>query len=272
MHSAALLRQPQGWLAENGPRELELLFRAIVYSPAAPILIADDDRYYRDASARAGKLLGLPPDKVIGCRMDDFAAPSFRPKISQLWEAFLEKGEQNGTLQLMGVDGGPRDVEYTFRGNVLPVRHVLVLQDKTGTTAGDAHPAPAWVQDYALFLLDVAGHVVAWYAGAERIYGYPSQETIGIDTSLFYLNEDARRKVQEEMKRAAAQGHAGTEGWQVKKDGSRFWANVITMALRDQNDHLQGFARVVRDFSGRQARDEKLRRARSRIRQLPSES
>ena len=74
------------------------------------------------------------------------------------------------------------------------------------------------------------------------------------------------------MKRAAGEGHFGNEGWQVKKDGSRFWANVITMALKDENGDLQGFARVVRDFSDRHERDEKLRRSRARLRPLPAES
>jgi formate hydrogenlyase transcriptional activator len=76
--------QATRWLEDNGPKELELLFRAIVYHPAVPILIADNDRNYRDASAGAGKLLGLPRDKIIGCRLDDFAAPASKPKISQL--------------------------------------------------------------------------------------------------------------------------------------------------------------------------------------------
>ena len=152
--------QANRWLEENGPRELELLFRAIVYHPAAPILITDNDRKYRDASAGAGKLLGLPRNKIIGCRMDDFAAPSFKPQISQLWRTFLEHGEQEGTLQLVGPDGNVRDVEYTAKGNVLPVRHVLVLRDKTApaeTDQAETDGAPSWVQDYALFLLDVDG-------------------------------------------------------------------------------------------------------------------
>ena len=128
------------------------------------------------------------------------------------------------------------------------------------------------MQDYALFLLDADGLIAAWYAGAERIYGYKSDEVIGQHVSILYPDEDAHRQLQEKLKRAASEGHVGAEGWHVKKDGSRFWANVITMALKDQNGDLQGFARVVRDFSDRHERDEKLRRSRARSRPLPAES
>ena len=274
--------QAAGWLVENGPKELELLFRAIIFHPSAPILLADNDRHYRDASVGASKLLGLPREKIIGRSLDDFAEPSFKPVISKRWRAFLEEGEQEGTLQLVGPDGAPRDVEYSAKGNVLPVRHLLVLRGKTTNTPGggpvemDIDPSkssvPAWVQDYALFLLDVDGQVVAWYAGAERIYGYKSREVVGQHVSLFYPDEDALLKLGEKLKRAAGEGHVGTECWHVKKDGSRFWANVITMALKDEKGALQGFARVVRDFSDRHERDEKLRRGRARLRRLPAES
>jgi PAS domain S-box-containing protein len=107
----ASLPQSTGWLEENGPKELELLFRAIIYHPSAPILIADDDRKYRDASSGASKLLGLPREKIIGRSLDDFAEPSFKPVIPERWHEFLEQGEQQGTLQLVGPDGGPRQVE-----------------------------------------------------------------------------------------------------------------------------------------------------------------
>jgi formate hydrogenlyase transcriptional activator len=272
--------QPQAtdWLVENGPKELELLFRTIVFNPSVPMLIAENDRHYREASVGASKLLGLPRETIIGKSLDDFAEPSFKPVISERWRSFLEEGEQEGTLQLVGPEGDPRDVEYLAKGNVLPVRHVLVLHEKNAKGLGSApvEPAktsvPGWVQDYALFLLDADGQIVTWYAGAERIYGYKSSEVIGQHVSVFYPDEHAVRTLQEKLNKAAREGHAGTEGWHGKKDGSRFWANAITMALKDENGELQGFARVVRDFSERHERDEKLRRNRARTRPIPAES
>jgi formate hydrogenlyase transcriptional activator len=120
----------------------------------------------------------LPREEVIGRSLDDFADPSLRPVISERWRTFLEQGEQKGTLQLVGADGGPRDVEYLAKRHVLPLRHLLVLRDKT-SPPGDVEmgkelakaDVPGWVQDLAFFLLDGDGKVVAWYAGAERIYG-----------------------------------------------------------------------------------------------------
>jgi formate hydrogenlyase transcriptional activator len=115
--------------------------------------------------------------------------------ISERWQAFLEEGEQVGTLQLLGPDGTPRDVEYTAKGNVLPVRHLLLLRDKTKVAEAakdlSLNPLPSWVQDYALFLLDVDGQIVAWYAGAERIYGIKGGEVVGRHVSVLYPDEHA---------------------------------------------------------------------------------
>jgi formate hydrogenlyase transcriptional activator len=265
------------WLTENGPKELELLLRAVIFHPSTPILIADNDRRYQEASVGASKLLGLPREKLVGRSLDEFAVPEIRPVISERWRAFLEEGEQVGTLQLLGPDGAPRDVEYVAKGNVLPVRHLLALRDKSSAAAPDADPAqnsiPSWVQDFALSLLDVDGRIVAWYGGSERIYQYTSTEAVGQNVTLLNPEDDPlQATMHEELKRAASEGHFGTEGWHVKKDGTRFWANVITMALRSESGDLQGYARVVRDFSERHKRDEKLRRSRERVRTLPAES
>jgi formate hydrogenlyase transcriptional activator len=129
------------------------------------------------------------------------------------------------------------------------------------------------VQDFALSLLDVDGQIVAWYGGSQRIYQYPSSEAVGHLVTLLNPDGDPLQvSMHEELTRAASEGHYGTECWHAKKDGTRFWANVITMALRSENGDLQGYARVVRDFSDRHKRDEKLRRSRERVRTVPAES
>jgi len=261
---------------ENGQRELELLLRAIVHHPSYPILIADNDGNYREASAGAGKLLGVPREKIIGRQIDDFAQSGFKPQVSQLWRAFLEDGEREGTLQLVGADGTPRDVQYTAKGNVLPVRHVLALGAKNASAEdehGFADHIPSWVRDYALYVLDVEGCIAAWYAGASRIYGYQADQAVEKHVSMLYPGDDAQEAtLQEELNRAIIEGHVGTEGWQARKDGSRFWANSITMALQDEHGELQGFARAVRDFTERHEADEKLRLTRARTGPVPTES
>ena len=276
LNSTASQSQALRWLVENGPKELELLFRAIIYHPSAPILITDDDGNSRDASVGVGKLLGLSREKIIGRPIDDFAQPGFKPQISQLWRALREQDQQEGTLQLVGPDASPRDVEYTAKGNVLPVRHVLVLRDKTApaeTEHASTGRIPSWVQDYALYLLDSEARIAAWYSGAARIYGYQPGEAIGQHVSFLYPDEDTLQlKLQQEFKRASAEGHMGTEGWQARKDASRFWANAITMVLKDESGELQGFARVVRDFSERHEKDEKLRHSGLRTRATPPHS
>ena len=260
------------WLLEHGPSELELLFRAIVYHPSSPVLITDDEGKYQEASVGAAKLLGLPREKLIGRKMDDFVPPALKPQVSELWQAFVKDGEQKGELSLLAPDASLREVEFVAKNNVLPLRHVVMLHDKAVPEKAD-QTFPSWVSDYGLFLLDARGCIAAWYAGAERISGYLADEVIGKHLTFLYPEEENRRsKTQEELNRAVVEGHIGSEGWRARKDGSRFWGNSITMALRDETGKLHGYAQAVRDFTDRHERDEKLLLKRARIRPIPAES
>ena len=116
------------------------------------------------------------------------------------------------------------------------------------------------VQDYAIFMLDPDGRVRNWNKGAKRIKGYDSAEIIGKHFSCFYPEEDLRNgKPQWELEVAAKEGRFEDEGWRVRKDGSRFWANVIITAIRDDAGKLIGFGKVTRDFTERMQLERTLR-------------
>ncbi|MEU4794728.1 PAS domain S-box protein [Streptomyces sp. NPDC023327] len=110
------------------------------------------------------------------------------------------------------------------------------------------------VLDYGIFMLDPQGHIISWNAGAERIKGYSAADILGEHFSVFYPPEDqASGKPQWELETAVADGRLEDEGWRVRKDGSRFWANVVITALWNEEGVLQGFGKVTRDMSERRA-------------------
>jgi PAS domain S-box-containing protein len=114
------------------------------------------------------------------------------------------------------------------------------------------------VQDYAIFALDSAGYIISWNIGAERLKGYTVDEILGKHFSIFYPPEDlARGKPPWELEVAAREGRLEDEGWRLRKDGTRFWANVIITALRGEEGELVGFAKVTRDLTERRAAHER---------------
>ncbi len=113
--------------------------------------------------------------------------------------------------------------------------------------------------DYAIFMLDPEGRVATWNSGAERIKGYRAEEILGQHFSKFYPQESVERgKPQHELEVASTEGRYEDEGWRIRKDGSRFWANVIITALRGKDGRLKGFSKVTRDFTERKSAEESL--------------
>ena len=113
------------------------------------------------------------------------------------------------------------------------------------------------MQEYAILVLDLDGNVTSWNAGAERFKGYRAEEIIGRHFSVFYPPEDvAAGKPDRELETAAAEGRLEDEGWRVRKDGTRFWANVVITALRDPAGTLRGYGKVTRDLTERRAQEQ----------------
>jgi formate hydrogenlyase transcriptional activator len=235
MHSAASEQDTSRWLVSDGLKEMELLLRAVLSHQSEPILIVDDDRLCLEASSGAAQLLGLSTAKMIGQPMADFVKPD--------------------------------KVRCTEKSDVLPGRHVVILQNISSGATDVAESS-----DYALLSLDASGLIVAWHAGAERIYGYTAEEIIGQHVSFLGLDDDLRVQLNEELRRIAIEGRLGSEGWHKTKDGSRFRANVLTTAVRDGAEELLGFVRLVRDFSARHRIEETRLNKRAGSRQLSAGS
>ncbi|MGC2698032.1 MAG: CHASE3 domain-containing protein, partial [Candidatus Angelobacter sp.] len=121
--------------------------------------------------------------------------------------------------------------------------------------------AVADVSTYAIITLDIQGNVASWNAGAERIKGYRAQEIIGKHFSSFYPQEDlAACKPEKELETVATVGRLEDEGWRVRKDRSRFWANTVITAMRDAQGKLIGFSKVTRDLTERKRTEENIKK------------
>jgi len=116
------------------------------------------------------------------------------------------------------------------------------------------------IRDYAIYMLDESGRVATWNPGAENIKGFTASEIVGKHFSAFFTPEAVEQgKPQRELEIAQREGRFEEEAWRVRKDGSRFWANVILTAVRDESGALRGFAKITRDLTARRAAEETQR-------------
>jgi PAS domain S-box-containing protein len=145
----------------------------------------------------------------------------------------------SGTAAARGIASTPREPQSDGKG----VNLFRLLVDS--------------VRDYAIFMLDPEGRVSTWNAGAENIKGYRKEEVLGKHFSIFYTPDAiARRFPQYELEMARERGRFEDEGWRLRKDGSKFWANVVITAVRDEQGTLRGFAKVTRDLTARRQVEE----------------
>jgi PAS domain S-box-containing protein len=113
------------------------------------------------------------------------------------------------------------------------------------------------VRDYAIFMIDVNGYVVSWNKGAEQIKGYNASEIIGRHFSVFYVSAE---EAEINLQKARELGRYEVEGWRIRKDGSKFWANVVLTALKDNRGNIVGFGKVTRDMTRRRKFEDEIRK------------
>jgi len=184
--------------------------------------------------------------------------------------------ETSGNGRCTAGSGSGKGAGLSSAGQAAPNTVCLVVRDITDREAAEAaaHASEErfrllveGVKDYAIYMVDADGHVLSWNRGAERIKGYKRDEIIGKHYSVFYPAEDIQAgKPQLHLRIAAEEGQVESEGWRVRKDGSRFWASTLITPLYDEHDgHLRGFSKVTRDITERKKAEEALRELSGRV-------
>jgi PAS domain S-box-containing protein len=248
---------------------LETLFEV---SPDA-IFVTDPEGVIRGANPRAAELFGHTQAELFGQPIENLVPERFRgrhPSHRENYNAHPRARQMGATLNLFALrkDGSEFPVDIVLKPLETPSGPVVLsfARDATGQRmAQDAlrgkdlqlRSILESVRDYAIYLLDRDGSVMTWNPGAERIKGYSADEILGLHFSRFFTQEDVERGRPAELLRLAAErGRIEDEGWRVRKDGARFWADVVLTAIRDDAGELTGYAKVTRDFTDRKRAEE----------------
>src|SRR5437899_881139 len=224
-----------------------------------------------DANRAAADISRSKSLKLLGKRLADFPKLLETPLPRQLFDT-LRSGEPRNLGEISYGDDLIRQGIYSVRAFPLSNNFLGVAFENVTDRIHADHTLREseerfrllveGVQEYAIFQLDPDGNVVSWNAGAQRLKGYDSVEIIGHHFSIFYPQEDQmKNKPRDMLARATHQGQTSDEGWRIRKDGSRFWANVVITALRDANGNLLGFAKLTRDTTENRERAEALTKA-----------
>jgi formate hydrogenlyase transcriptional activator len=257
--------------AEFARYALENLF---TISPDA-ILVTDGEGVIRAANPRAIQLFGYTHAELIDKPIEDLVPERFRarhPTHRENYHAHPRTRQMGAAMNLFGLrkDGSEFPVDIMLRPLKTPMGLAVLSIVRDVTEQREAQEVARrsdlqlrslveGVRDYAIYLLDKDGYVTTWNPGAERIKHYTADEIIGKHFSRFFTHEDVESGRPAELLRLAAlRGRIEEEGWRVRKDGSRFWANVILTAIRDDTGELTGFAKITRDFTDRKRADEAL--------------
>lgn len=204
--------------------------------------------FYPEEDVRNGKpQRGLDTARAKGSYQDE--GWRVRKDGTRFWASVLITAVYDGHGELRGFAKVTRDMSEARRA-----------QEELRATAEIFQLLVSSVRDYAIFMLDPDGNIATWNNGAQRIKQYTPEEIIGRHFSTFYTEEDMRDgKPARELEIARAEGSVEDEGWRVRKDGTRFWANVVITAVYDAHRELRGFAKVTRDITDRKIAEETQR-------------
>jgi formate hydrogenlyase transcriptional activator len=254
---------------------MQLMFEKLFeFSPDA-IFVTDREGKVRGANARAEELFGFSRSELLERSIESLIPERFRKHHpahvrgynSQPRTRFMGIG-----LELYGLrkDGSEVPVDIMLKpvetadgpmvlSFVRDVSEQRGIQDALLQSEQQLRSIFENVKDYAIVLLDPEGQVASWNPGAERLIGYSAEEILGKHFSYFYTSADIERgKPADQLRTAAAKEEVESEGWRIRKDGSRFWANGAITSIHSKDGRLAGFVGVTRDFTNRKRAEESL--------------
>jgi PAS domain S-box-containing protein len=256
-------------------QESEERHRAVVDSAAAAIVASDSQGKILSWNKGAEAIFGYAASEISGRPLSLLMPEKYRAAHEAGLKRLAETGRSQvvgKTLELEGLrkngEAFPLELSLGFwraRGQIF---FTGVMRDVTARRRAEEglkiseerfRLTVQNVKEYAIFMLDPEGRLANWNPGVERVYGYTAEEIVGRHFSAFYPEEDLKAgKPAKELEVVAEQGRYEEEGWRVRKDGTRFWANVIVTAVRDEKGRLLGFAKVTRDMTEKRRIEQKL--------------
>jgi PAS domain S-box-containing protein len=262
---------PQHERAKPTPFAFEHLYEL---SPDA-ILLTDSQGIIRSANPRAAELFGHSIAELEGKSVESLIPERFRPHHPHHrdnYNAHPRERQMGAGLNLFGLrkNGTEFPVDIMLKPIETPSGLVVLsfvrdiseqyaAREALRHTDQQMRSIVECVRDYAIYLLDPDGHILTWNSGAERIKGYLEEEILGKHFSRFFAQEDIERgKPMELLRLAAERGRYEDEGWRVRKDGSRFWADSILTVTRGSLGEITGYAKVTRDYTDRKRAEESV--------------
>jgi PAS domain S-box-containing protein len=253
-----------------------LLLAAIVESSTDAVIGKDLNSIITSWNAAAERMFGYSADEMVG-RPITLIIPTGHQNEEEEILSKIKRGErvEHFETQRLRKDGGLISISVTVspikdsHGRVIGASKVArdisgrkQIENELRESEERFRLLVEGVHEYAIILLDLEGKVVSWNAGAERLKGFKADEVIGRSFSVFYPPEDvAAGKPTMELKAAAKQGRWEDEGWRIRADGTRFWANVLITALKDNAGNLRGFSKLTRDITDRKQAEDALLKA-----------
>jgi PAS domain S-box-containing protein len=265
----------------NGDRQFDVLVDALTDHA---IYMLDPDGFVTSWNAGGQRVIGHRPDEIIGQHFSRFFTPEdqarglparilkeasvngrsenegwcVRKDGTRFWAAAVLQPMRDSSGQLRGFANITRDIT-----NRLEAQRALQESESRFRLLVES------VIDYAIYMLDPSGVITNWNAGAQHMKGYTAEEIVGQHFSRFYTKEDRAAGLPLRVLQVAArEGRYESEGWRVRKDGSRFWASAVLDAIRSDSGELLGFAKITRDITERQVVQEALRESERQFRRL----